>query len=792
MAAVTQEILDARMMAVEAQIQVYAQTQQVHAQTILELIKKQMADAMDKANEADKKIAEMTIEMNKMMVRIETLETKDRKSDDSRSTESKLNGMKDLQQAMQKYDGSAEAEKQGKGPSFVEWREDVETIIEKVYPGIGKILAECRDKKEDIDEKVYDNIITELDMCEDDLAFMFDEVSREIYTMLRRNTTGDSRAFVESSNGVGVEAYRRLNQNYDPYTSGKAQQVREECTKIGHTRAKNVKEMGRMYRKFVNSVSKYRKTTNTELDAATKSDILMKIVPADVRQHLILANLQEDYPKIRALVEHLVREEDAQQAARAICSLEEDEKVKDDDQVGDDGAANGMGGESVSAFKGQGGKGGPKGGCHVCGGPHYANQCPKAGGKNSGPKGGGKGPKGGCHLCGGPHYQSECPQWGGKGLGTNTKVGGKFMGGFGKFKGGFGKGTYQIQGYPKGKGTWGKGGLYSFGEDDGGHDQPWTEEEPWFTSGIGGIFSSFQQVSRKKSTTRTSPSSSSGDADMPKAVPTHDNTTGMNTHNKYQVLQNEGDEDLDQDVRKVETIDEQGDVKKVEIKKATFADVLIKSKAPKKKARFIENFKQDCPCSTPACSMGHGQREREGERMVNMISGEAMVGGRIALFMEKPAEMKHEIFEFSRPQEEGWKKITATVDSGSTETVTSEEACPGVKTVPSPQSKSGVVYEVANSDIVPNEGQKICDVAAEGMMAPKKMVIQVARVHKTLLSVGRLTRAGNTVVFSEVHGDYIENNFTGERIYMKRTGNLYEVDLWVRTASASGFGRPGM
>ena len=31
-------------------------------------------------------------------------------------------------------------------------------------------------------------------------------------------------------------------------------------------------------------------------------------------------------------------------------------------------------------MKGGGGKGGPKGGCFICKGPHYADQCPKQGG----------------------------------------------------------------------------------------------------------------------------------------------------------------------------------------------------------------------------------------------------------------------------------------------------------------------------------------------------------------------------------------------------------------------------
>ena len=132
----------------------------------------------------------------------------------------------------------------------------------------------------------------------------------------------------------------------------------------------------------------------------------------------------------------------------------------------------------------------------------------------------------------------------------------------------------------------------------------------------------------------------------------------------------------------------------------------------------------------------------------------------------------------------------ATVDSGSTECVTNEEEAGGIPTEPSPQSEAGIVYEVANSATVPNEGQKKCEVLARGMHWPKKMNLAVAKVHKTLLSVGRMTRAGHTIVFSDVHGNYIENNFTGERTPMRKVGHLYEVDLWIRSPQTP-FVRPG-
>ena len=65
---------------------------------------------------------------------------------------------------------------------------------------------------------------------------------------------------------------------------------------------------------------------------------------------------------------------------------------------------------------------------------------------------------------------------------------------------------------------------------------------------------------------------------------------------------------------------------------------------------------------------------------------------------------------------------------------------------------------------------------------------QVCDVHKPLLSVAKLGRAGYRTVLEDTHSNFIENRTTGERLNIRKNGNLYEVDLWVRPAS---FGRQG-
>ena len=118
-------------------------------------------------------------------------------------------------------------------------------------------------------------------------AWNYKELSKEINTLLRRYTEGDANVVVESAGGEGLEAYRALNKSSENHATGKASQMREECTKLGHSRAKDSKELAKQYAKFNVNLTKYRKAAGTELDEQTRCDTLMKMVPMKMREHLI-------------------------------------------------------------------------------------------------------------------------------------------------------------------------------------------------------------------------------------------------------------------------------------------------------------------------------------------------------------------------------------------------------------------------------------------------------------------------------------------------------------------------
>ena len=129
-------------------------------------------------------------------------------------------------------------------------------------------------------------------------------------------------------------------------------------------------------------------------------------------------------------------------------------------------------------------------------------------------------------------------------------------------------------------------------------------------------------------------------------------------------------------------------------------------------------------------------------------------------------------------EEQEWEEVEMAVDSGATETVVGESMLPGVETKPGDASRRGVQYEVANGERIDNLGEKrFTCVGEEGYEC--NMKAQVCDVNKALLSVRRLTQAGNKVVF-DPKGGYIENMETGERMNMQEKGGMYVLKLWVQ------------
>ena len=61
----------------------------------------------------------------------------------------------------------------------------------------------------------------------------------------------------------------------------------------------------------------------------------------------------------------------------------------------------------------------------------------------------------------------------------------------------------------------------------------------------------------------------------------------------------------------------------------------------------------------------------------------------------------------------------------------------------------------------------------------REVTAQVAAVNKALLSVYKIVSAGNTVVF-DPDGSYIQDKATGEKMWLKESGGMYMLKMWVK------------
>ena len=78
---------------------------------------------------------------------------------------------------------------------------------------------------------------------------------------------------------------------------------------------------------------------------------------------------------------------------------------------------------------------------------------------------------------------------------------------------------------------------------------------------------------------------------------------------------------------------------------------------------------------------------------------------------------------------------------------------------------------------IPNFGEKtFTAVSDEG--SRRKITAQVCDVNKALLSVKRMTDAGNRVAFDS-DGSYVEDKKTQDRMWLKEEGGMYVLKVWI-------------
>ena len=105
--------------------------------------------------------------------------------------------------------------------------------------------------------------------------------------------------------------------------------------------------------------------------------------------------------------------------------------------------------------------------------------------------------------------------------------------------------------------------------------------------------------------------------------------------------------------------------------------------------------------------------------------------------------------------------------------------CSDIPLRESEQQRSGLEYEVANGQSIPNEGERRCLMMTRGATGPKRITFQVAEVHKALLSITRAADVGYECHLN-AQGGYLLDTWSGEKVPIARKGILYVMRASVR------------
>ena len=127
--------------------------------------------------------------------------------------------------------------------------------------------------------------------------------------------------------------------------------------------------------------------------------------------------------------------------------------------------------------------------------------------------------------------------------------------------------------------------------------------------------------------------------------------------------------------------------------------------------------------------------------------------------------------------DDGWEEIEFALDPGATETVMGQNMLSSVETKEGAASKTEVEYDIATGALILNLGEKKFQAASQEGVT-RSITAQVCAVNMALMSVKKVMRPGNRVVFDEEE-TYIKDKVTGEKIWGTDDGGMFMVKMWV-------------
>ena len=105
--------------------------------------------------------------------------------------------------------------------------------------------------------------------------------------------------------------------------------------------------------------------------------------------------------------------------------------------------------------------------------------------------------------------------------------------------------------------------------------------------------------------------------------------------------------------------------------------------------------------------------------------------------------------------------------------------CDGIRILQKRLSRDYVQYEVVNGAHIPNLGERRCEMMTIGSNKSKRIVFQVADVHKPLLSISGCAGMGFDSYLGDKRGQLV-GRMSGERIHLECRENFYVMRAWIR------------
>ena len=598
-------------------------------------------------------------------------------------------------------------------------------VMEKEHVDESAIQAKCDDEDWD-----YDNINT---------------FSRVTFVYLSMRTTGTARKIATSGKrGDGLNAWRRLFQEYNPQLVTGAQALLRRALSLG--RAKNVMDVSDRIQELEELVRKYEEHEGCIFPAAFKIQKLMDILPEDAERQLTLesTNTKPNFESLKSRVSQWVLLNHKGRAAMDCSHVGNGKRQEDRNarmsEHGDTStwSSNGSEGHEWSSQEEEESQG-----------SHRENQSSylgyngvrhhNNGGVSGITKGKGKGKKGlgkgfGKQFQG---YCNACNMWGHKAIDCKSQGKGKDGARWYDDNKGKGPGKGGAKGFTKGKGK----GMNNF-EYSPGHWQTTTSHydvlslEQAMESEYH-VQEREKYVRMKRNKEEKANSNTNQQWKVPVKwiqAPIKGSKKKSQVRNRFEVLKTDDEE--------FPVIDEHDDPESSEV--ITNKQHQGKMQTQVRRHRAV------------------GLRERNDENKIELCPLERgkMLG--------------------STEEGEEWKLMPhpLVIDSGAAETVLPVDWFTEHKLRETQESRGGQFYVCAGGKEIPNYGERTLTLSTLDWSSVRNMTFQVTDVTKALGSVSKIVAHGNKVVFDE-SGSFIENKRSRERLWMREENGVYVLDVYV-------------